>query len=204
MNKEVSEVLTDYEPNELIGIGAFSRVFTVRRKSTNETFVWKEFSYGTMSYDQKQMICDEVNILRNLNHQNIVRFYDNIIDHSEECLYLIQEYCDGGDLASFIRLKRNRNERIPETFIWAVLSQISSALLHCHGKQCASGKKILHRDLKPSNIFLCKRENSYCVKLGDFGFAKILDQSIFAKTFSGTPYYMSPEQISQQKYKTTS
>ena len=59
----------------------------------------------------------------------------------------------------------------------------------------------MHRDLKPGNVFLVKRRGTYSVKIGDFGLAKMLDESsIFAQTHVGTPYYMSPEQIQSKSY----
>jgi len=69
------------------------------------------------------------------------------------------------------------------------------ALGSCHNRKEG---KILHRDLKPGNIFLDKNQN---VKLGDFGLSRVMNQdSVFAYTHVGTPYYMSPEQINDQKY----
>lgn len=72
--------------------------------------------------------------------------------------------------------------------IWIILSQVLQALGACHNRKEG---KVLHRDLKPGNIFLDDRNN---VKLGDFGLSKMMnDDSIFAYTHVGTPYYMSPE-----------
>ena len=79
--------------------------------------------------------------------------------------------------------------------IWSILSQVLLALQACHNR---SEGKILHRDLKPGNIFLDIDNN---VKLGDFGLSKVMDdESVYAYTHVGTPYYMSPEQITDQKY----
>lgn len=71
-----------------------------------------------------------------------------------------------------------------------VMAQLSLALKECHGRKNDGGSTVLHRDLKPANIFLDAKQN---VKLGDFGLARILrHETSFAKTFVGTPYYMSP------------
>ena len=73
--------------------------------------------------------------------------------------------------------------------------QILSALKSCHTRK---GGKILHRDLKPGNVFLDKFQN---VKIGDFGLSKVMgENSLYAYTHVGTPYYMSPEQLNDGKY----
>jgi len=199
--------LADYEILEVVGEGSFARVSKVRYKPTGQFYVWKELDYGQMSDKEKQMLVDEVNILRGLNHPNIVRYYDRIIDHQNRKIYIIQEHCDAGDLAQVIREHRNKKQMIPEDFIWSVLSEIASALYACHRKE--KGGRVLHRDLKPGNIFLSSLDGKHdkktleglSVKLGDFGLARVLhDQSVFAQTHVGTPYYMSPEQIQFQSY----
>eukprot|EP01083_Nonionella_stella_P212142 766413_1 len=74
--------ISSYEVLDTVGCGSFAKVSRVRRKSTKEIFVWKELSYGVMNDKEKQMLCDEVNILRDLSHPNIVKFVDRIIDHT--------------------------------------------------------------------------------------------------------------------------
>ncbi len=77
-----------------------------------------------------------------------------------------------------------------------MLAQLTLALLECHRRK--DGTKILHRDLKPGNVFFHADDT---VKLGDFGLSRMMDdESVFAYTHVGTPYYMSPEQISEQRY----
>ena len=95
-----------YEVIAEIGNGSFGRVFKIRRKADNVTLVWKELNYGKMSEKEKSMLVSEVNILRELRHPNITRYYDRIIDKETAHLYIVMEYCGGGDLAKKIRLQK--------------------------------------------------------------------------------------------------
>ena len=67
-----------------------------------QILVWKELDYGMMSDVEKQMLVSEVNLLRELKHEHIVMYYDRIIDRGRTKLYIIMEYCQGGDLATTI------------------------------------------------------------------------------------------------------
>ena len=65
--------------------------------------VWKEIAYNQLSESAKQNLVLEVNLLRELRHDNIVRYYDRVVDKSRSVLFIIMEYCEGGDLASYIK-----------------------------------------------------------------------------------------------------
>ncbi|NWI88466.1 NEK2 kinase, partial [Pitta sordida] len=194
--------LDDYEVLLTIGTGSYGKCRKVRRKTDGKILVWKELDYGTMTESEKQMVVSEVNLLRELRHPNIVRYHDRIIDRSSTTLYIVMEYCDGGDLASLIakcskerHVKRTRHF-LEESFVLRVLTQLTLALKECHRR--SDGGVTVHRDLKPANVFLDGKQN---VKLGDFGLARILHHDTsFAKTFVGTPYYMSPEQVNHTSY----
>ncbi|KAI5610967.1 serine/threonine-protein kinase Nek2 [Silurus asotus] len=234
----------DYEVICTIGSGSYGKCQKIRRKSNGKILVWKELDYGSMAEVEKQMLVSEVNLLRELRHPNIVRYYDRIIDRTNATLYIVMEFCEGGDLATLITkcikerlaggasvIMVRGNDRIidrtnatlyivmefceggdlatlitkcikerkylEEEFILRVMAQLSLALKECHGRNDGSST-VLHRDLKPANIFLDAKQN---VKLGDFGLARILKHDTsFAKTFVGTPYYMSPEQMNHMSY----
>eukprot|EP01147_Barroeca_monosierra_P002544 gene2544-5464_t len=178
-----------------IGTGTFGVCSKVMRKSDRRILVWKELNYGKMTEREKQMLVSEVNILRELRHENIVRYYDRIIDRSRTTIYIVMEYCEGGDLASLIQKRKKSGNYFDENFIRKVFRQILLALQECHKR---TDGKVMHRDLKPANIFLDKDHNA---KLGDFGLARVLgNKTALAHTFVGTPYYMSPEQITERAY----
>ncbi|XP_072164685.1 serine/threonine-protein kinase Nek2-like [Diadema setosum] len=188
--------LEDYEILYSIGSGSYGKCRKVRRKLDGKILVSKEIDYGSMSEAEKQMLVSEVNLLRELKHERIVRYYDRIVDRSTSTIYIIMEYCEGGDLGSLISKCKRDRKLLEESFIWKILQQLTVALQECHRR--GKGRAILHRDLKPANVFLDANHN---VKLGDFGLARVLHHdNSFAKTFVGTPYYMSPEQMHRQSY----
>uniref|UniRef100_A0A3P8RWP1 Serine/threonine-protein kinase Nek2 n=1 Tax=Amphiprion percula TaxID=161767 RepID=A0A3P8RWP1_AMPPE len=187
----------DYEVLYTIGSGSYGRCQKIRRKTDGKILVWKELDYGTMAESEKQMLVSEVNLLRELKHPNIVRYYDRIIDRTNTTLYIVMEYCEGGDLSSLISRCIKERRYLEEHFILRMMAQLTLALKECH-RRSDGRATVLHRDLKPANIFLDSKQN---VKLGDFGLARILNHDTsFAKTFVGTPYYMSPEQINRMSY----
>ncbi|XP_037541477.1 serine/threonine-protein kinase Nek2 [Nematolebias whitei] len=187
----------DYEVLYTIGSGSYGRCQKIRRKSDDKILVWKELDYGTMAESEKQMLVSEVNLLRELKHPNIVRYYDRIIDRTNATLYIVMEFCEGGDLSCLINRCIKERRYLEERFILRVMAQLTLALKECH-RRSDGRATVLHRDLKPANIFLDVKQN---VKLGDFGLARILNHDTsFAKTFVGTPYYMSPEQINRMSY----
>jgi len=197
--------MEDYEILNEIGKGnylkgSFGSVFKVKRKKDKEILVWKEVYYGNMSEKEKQQLVTEVNILQELKNTNIVKYCDKyylyrIIDQSKKKIYIIMEYCKGGDMAQIIRKCIKECTYIQESMIWKIFSQILQAINICHTRKQG---KILHRDIKPGNIFLDSYNNA---KLGDFGLSKILSiGNCFAQSHVGTPYYMSPELIKENKY----
>ena len=187
--------MDDYEVLGVIGKGNFGSISKIIRKSDNKILVWKELDYGLLSEKEKQNIVSEVNILKELHHPNIVQYYDRIIDKKNKKIFIIMEYCEGGDIGKIIKKLKKANEYFPEELIWKFFIQVLMALKTCHNHKEG---KILHRDIKPSNVFLDGENNA---KLGDFGLSRMLsEENNFAVSRVGTPYYMSPEQIEDLKY----
>lgn len=118
-----------------------------------------------------------------------------MIDKQQTKIYIVMEYCEGGDMGHLIKKCKRDQDFIAEEIVWKIFMQIVLALYECHHRKEG---KILHRDLKPGNVFFDSKNN---VKLGDFGLSRILSKdSQYASTHVGTPYYMSPEQIKESKY----
>uniref|UniRef100_A0A1B6CMC9 non-specific serine/threonine protein kinase n=1 Tax=Clastoptera arizonana TaxID=38151 RepID=A0A1B6CMC9_9HEMI len=188
--------IEDYEVLDVIGTGSFGTCYKVRNKLNKKIFVWKAIDYGKMSEETKQLLVSEVNLLRELNHPNIVKYFDRIIHRETTTVYIIMEWCQGGDLASLIIKHKKNGTLVCEQFVWRILYQTGRALQACHTR--LSDVTVLHRDIKPANVFLDKFGN---VKLGDFGLARILHgKDDCSETVVGTPFYMSPEIIKGKKY----
>src|ERR1700733_2540999 len=111
-----------YEKINDIGKGSFGAVSKIKRLADGKILVWKELNYGKMSEKEKQMLVSEVNILRELNHAHIVRYYDRIIDRDNAKIYIVMEYCEGGDISTLIKNSKRDKKPIPEDVIWSILS----------------------------------------------------------------------------------
>ena len=126
----------------------------------------------------------EINIMKKLNHQNIVKLFDVVL--TSNSIYLIMEFCAGGDLKRYCR-----NKKLTEDQALTILKQIAS------GFQQIVKRGIIHRDLKPANILV----HEGVFKICDFGFAKFFgEEGRMARTCVGTPIYMSPQVLNQQSY----
>ena len=146
-----------------------------------------------MSEKNAKKSFEEVNIIKKLDHPNIIKFHEAFLSNSpQKTINLIVEYADGGDLSQKINEMRKLNKQFEESEILDYFIQICLALYHMHKKH------ILHRDLKSQNVFLTK---TGMIKLGDFGLSKSLDFTLAkARSILGTPYYLSPELIQNIPY----
>lgn len=168
----------NYHRGSCIGEGGFARCFQVKN-GDDETFAAKTIAKAALTNSKtRDKLITEIDIHRQLDHPNLVKFIDCFEDH--ENVYMLLEMCSNRSLADLVHRRHNITEE--EARYWAV--QILGAIGHMHSRG------VIHRDLKLGNIFLDKEMN---VKVGDFGLAAVVERGRRRYTVCGTPNYISPE-----------
>ena len=182
-------MIKDYIIKSRLGIGSYGTVYKVSKKNTSKIYVLKQISLLGLTEKQIEEYKSEAKLLSSRKSNYVVKYYDSFIENHN--LNIIMEYCDGGDLFQYIEKYRKKKIKLKEKIIWQIFIQMILGLYSIHKK------KILHRDLKSQNIFLTKNLD---IKIGDLGVSKKLIKTNFAKTFIGTPYYLSPEICMEKPY----
>ena len=191
--------MTQFEGNETISLkyneisliikDEIKQVYFAEKKENHQKVIIKQISLVKLDEKLKKMAKDEGIILSELEHPNIINWYEFNLEKDKETI--IMEYGEGGDLSQKISEQKKKNEPFTEKQIIDWFIQICEGVKYIHDKQ------IIHRDLKPNNIFLTKDNK---IKIGDFGLAKTLAFQNQAKTNVGAPAYLSPEILNDQPY----
>ena len=178
-----------------LGKGAFGKVFLTSKQGSMQKFATKQIDKKYAANPKaKRYIDNEISILKDINHENIVKLYD--VKETSQYFYLVTEYCNGGALSDRLEdYKDIHNAPFPEELVQYLMRQIMSAVKYLHGK------KILHRDIKLDNILVHfnseedKKNNNLLkakVKMIDFGFARYLKKEELAYSILGSPINMDP------------
>ncbi|XP_062930133.1 serine/threonine-protein kinase ULK1 isoform X2 [Mobula hypostoma] len=184
----------EFNRKDLIGHGAFAVVFKGRHIEKHDCEVAIKCINKKNLVKSQTLLGKEIKILKELKHENIVALYD--FQEMANSVYLVMEYCNGGDLADYLQVKGTLSEDTIRLF----LQQIVGAMKMLHSKG------VIHRDLKPQNILLShvggrkSNPNNIRIKIADFGFARYLQSNMLAATLCGSPMYMAPEVIMSQNY----
>ncbi|XP_043396776.1 serine/threonine-protein kinase Nek11 isoform X6 [Chelonia mydas] len=185
-----------YVLQQKLGRGSFGTVYLVsdkKAKQGEELKVLKEISVGDLNPNETVEANLEAQLLSKLDHPAIVKFYASFVERESFCI--ITEYCEGRDLDCKIQEYKEAKKIFTESQIIEWFIQLLLGVNYMHER------RILHRDLKAKNIFL----KNNLLKIGDFGVSRLLMGSCdLATTFTGTPYYMSPEALKHQGYDTKS
>ena len=182
------DIRKNYEFISILGNGNFGKVRLYRdRKQTDLLFAIKTLKKENMTKAYFELIKNEVNILSNLDHPNIVKYFG--VYEDELYIHILMEYLKGYDLYKIIALKKYTG--FDEKDMCEIVYQLLQALSFIHNQN------IIHRDIKPENILFANKKDYSTLKLIDFGLSTYLEKS---KSIVGTPYYMAPEMIEGRSY----
>ncbi|XP_061606200.1 serine/threonine-protein kinase WNK4 isoform X3 [Phyllopteryx taeniolatus] len=173
-----------------IGRGSFKNVYKGLDTETTVEVAWCELQTQRLTRAQRQRFGEEAEMLKALQHPNIVRFFDSwkSAPNGRKCTVLVTELMTSGTLKTYLR--RFRPMKLKLLRCWSF--QILKGLHFLHSRS----PPILHRDLKCDNVFITGPSAS--VKIGDLGLAT-LKKASFAKSVIGTPEFMAPEMY-EEKY----
>ncbi|MFH4976433.1 hypothetical protein AB6A40_003142 [Gnathostoma spinigerum] len=176
-----------YEFKDVIGTGAFSKVFLAECKTQPGVMVAVKCIDKKALKGKEESLENEIKVLRKLQHPNIVQLYDTFDE--KQYVYLVMELVTGGELFDRIVAKGSYTERDASLLIKQVLEAV--AFMHKNG--------VVHRDLKPENLLYYNEEQDSKIMISDFGLSKTEDSGVMA-TACGTPGYVAPEVLQQKPY----
>lgn len=186
--------LANYQQGDLLGRGASGSVYRALNFITGETVAIKSISLLSLAPSSLPDIMSEIDLLKNLNHANIVKYKGFVQD--KESLHIILEYCENGSLQTILK----KFGKFPESLVAVYISQVLEGLIYLHEQG------VIHRDIKGANI-LTNKDGS--VKLADFGVSSrtTAPPNLTAQNDNevvGSPYWMAPEVIEQSGASTAS
>ena len=190
--ESTDELNHEYEIIERIGSGAFGTVMNAVETSTNRECAIKVINKSGKKQSSIQKMKQEITILKQLKHKNIVEFFGYTETNSK--LYIIMEFIKFGTLKTWLV---NHKENIKEEEASLILSQILSAVQYLHSND------ICHRDIKPENIMFANKDDLTSLKLIDFGLSASNFLEFQESEYCGTFLYMAPEQIEKKTYSIT-
>ncbi|XP_038220515.1 serine/threonine-protein kinase ULK3 isoform X2 [Zerene cesonia] len=175
-----------YVFTEKLGSGSYSTVYKAYTKiGARTTVAVKCIDKSLVKHSGAAVdnLVSEIRLMKTLTHPHIVHMREFTWD--DRNIYIIMEYCCGGDLSKYI----HRYGRVPEAKVLYFLQQLASAL------KFLREKGVVHMDLKPHNLLLHKdSDGKYLLKVGDFGFAQHMSAGP-QRAVRGSPLYMAPEMV---------
>jgi len=185
-----TNLLDIYDVKEKLGNGKFGLVKLGINKHTKEKVAIKIMNKKKMDSSDIELMRTEIEILKICQHPNIIRLYDifEIIDY----IYIIMEYCPGGDLFSYLE---QRKFKISEERAAIIMNKICEAVFYFQ-----SYFGVIHRDLKPENVLLTSSSDDSDIRILDFGLSKISTPNEKCTEPYGTLTYCAPEIILDEPY----
>ena len=176
-----------YKFGRIIGRGAFGKVNLGLHILTGRIVAIKSFNKSRLeSESAKEKIYHEVNLMKNLRHNSIVKILETV--ETEKYILIIMENVSGGDLLSFVKKRTKLNEKTAKI----IFKQLILAIKYIHSRN------IIHRDIKLDNILIDLNNN---IKLCDFGVGKQIHKGELLNDQCGTPAYIAPEIVRNDSYE---
>jgi len=185
-----TNLLDIYDVKEKLGNGKFGLVKLGINKHTKEKVAIKIMNKKKMDSSDIELMRTEIEILKICQHPNIIRLYD--IFENIDYIYIIMEYCPGGDLFSYLE---QRKFKISEERAAIIMNKICEAVFYFQ-----SYFGVIHRDLKPENVLLTSSSDDSDIRILDFGLSKISTPNEKCTEPYGTLTYCAPEIILDEPY----
>lgn len=171
-----------------IGKGHFGTVAKATNKSTKQEVAVKKIMKKKLEPRDFELIQREICVMKLVNHPNLVHLIDYYED--DECIYIVMDLLEGGDLISYLNAKGKLTERVAAKIIKQIALGIQ--YMNCYG--------LIHRDLKPENICFAKQNDIHSLKIIDYGLTITLAYGEAANETIGTINYIAPEVFSGKAY----
>ncbi|GKV09715.1 hypothetical protein SLEP1_g21172 [Rubroshorea leprosula] len=179
---ELEKATDNFDPSKELGEGGFGTVYHGVLSDGHVVAVKRLFEKNLKRVEQ---FINEIKILADIRHPNLVTLYGCTSRHSRELL-LVYEYIPNGTVADHLHGRRAKSGLLTWPVRLRVAIESANALAYLHGKE------IIHRDVKTSNILL---DNSFHVKVADFGLSRLFPNDVthVSTAPQGTPGYVDPE-----------
>ncbi|XP_035676675.1 serine/threonine-protein kinase WNK2-like isoform X44 [Branchiostoma floridae] len=167
-----------------VGRGSFKTVYRGLDTETGVEVAWCELQNSKLNRTERQRFREEAELLKDLQHPNIVRFFDywEVTGKNKKYIVLVTELMTSGTLKTYLKRFKTIKPKIMKSWCRQILKGLH--FLHTRSPP------VIHRDLKCDNIFITGTTGS--VKIGDLGLATLKNKS-FVKSVIGTPEFMAPE-----------
>ena len=185
-DEEELKKLEKYKIDTILGEGSYATVKLVKNKINNEKYAMKIYDKKKINNTfKKNLIKNEIEILKLINHKNIVKLIEDIKTNNQ--IIIVQEFVEGFSLKNYYNKEIKGEKNISDDKLKTlkiIFKQIFEAMNYLHKNN------ISHRDIKMENILM---NNKYEVKIIDFGFGLYNPEHNLQKFFCGTPKYIAPE-----------
>ena len=196
--------IEDLKLIKLLGKGSYGEVYLSKKLNSNKLYATKKINKTIADTEMRRYFKYEINILKMLNHPNIVKLEE--VKTDKNYYYIVMEYINGGELSDYLKKYKLKYQRaFPEEIVQYLMRQIIKALIYIHDRN------IIHRDLKLENIMVSfdserdKEELNMMkakIKIIDFGFAILLrNEYSLTNSAVGTFLYMDPKILQEFNQK---